>query len=255
MRPQLKNLSTLTLTLLIAFQALSQSSGELPTTLLKTWYAVKVGNPEGGEMSPTSSKEILTFNSDGTLNIKDRDLSIDAKWEYIHDSKTINATINLDGNERVVELAVRNLTDSTLLLVSPQKATAYSILPPDPNAPKPRKAPLVVNSVSTIDVDSWSGLHPFNYKITESKNGEIESHEAIGVFILLHIEGKNILRWNEDGLTTDIEVAKGPEIEDEMLFDLVTEDPEFAGQVVFREDNSIYFNLKKNMSKVEYIKQ
>lgn len=241
--------------LCINFQALAQD-GNAPAKLLKTWYAVKVGEPEGGEMLPTKNKEVFTFNSDGTMNIKaDNGMEVNAKWEYLKESEALKVTLNLQGNEKVVDLAIRDLNDNTLVLVSPQKATEYALSPPDPNADPPRTAPLYVNSDSTIDVANWSGVHPFNFKVTKFSDGSTKSEEAIGVLILLKIDGKNIVRFNENGLTTDINVSAGQEIDGEMHFDLLTTTPEFSGKIVFRTDNSSYLLFEQDKSTVEYIKQ
>ena len=255
MRQRLKILLLTGLSLGIIFQASSQNGGDIQTALSKTWYAVKVGEPEGGEMRPTSRSEIFTFNTDGTMQIQSDGQTVDPQWEYLEDSKIIKSSFVYDGNEIVTELVIRDLNDHTLVLVSPQNAMEYSDSPPDPNAPKPRTAPIVVGSESTIDVDNWSGLHPFNYKITETSQGETESKEAIGVLILLKGNGKNILRLNEDGLNTDIEVGPAEEMDGEMQFELMSDDPEFAGKIIFREDNSMYFYRDEDMSKVEYIKK
>ena len=255
MQKRLKILLLTSLSLGIILQASSQNGGDIQTALSKTWYAVKVGEPEGGEMRPTSRSEIFTFNTDGSMQIQAEGQTVDAQWEYLEDSKIIKASFVYDGNEIVTELNVRNLTDNTLVLVSPQRATEYSDSPPDPNAPKPRTAPLVVGSDSNIDVANWTGVHPFNHKVTKTKEGETESVEAIGVLILLKVDGKDIVRLNEDGLTTDIAVAPGIEEHGEIQFDLISEDPEFAGKIVFREDNSMYFYRDEDGSQVDYIKK
>ncbi|MCL6266517.1 hypothetical protein [Flagellimonas myxillae] len=254
MKLQSRLLLAFSFVLCINFQAFAQD-GNAPAKLLKTWYAVKVGEPEGGEMFPTKNKEILTINADGTMNISDSGFDISANWEYLKESEALKVTPNLQGNEKVVDLTIRDLNDNTLVLVSPQKATEYALSPPDPNAEKPRTAPLYVNSDSTIDVANWSGVHPFNYKVATLSDGGTKSEEAIGVLILLKIDGKNIVRFNENGLTTDINVSAGQEIDGEMHFDLLTTTPEFSGKIVFRTDNSSYLLLEQDKSTVEYMKQ
>ncbi|SHG56156.1 hypothetical protein [Flagellimonas flava] len=255
MHLQLRLLLSFSLVLCINFQTLSQD-GNAPTELIKTWYAVKVGEPEGGEMHPTRNKEIFTFNADGTMNIKaENGMEVNAKWEYLKESEALKVTLNLEGNERIVDLAIRDLNGNKLVLVSAQKATEYALSPPDQDADPPRTAPLFVNSDSTIDVANWSGVHPFDHKVTKFSDGGIKSEEAIGVLILLKGNGKNIVRINEDGLTTDIDVSEGEAIDGEMHFNLLSEDPRFHGKIVFRSDNSNYLFLELDKSTVEYMKQ
>jgi hypothetical protein len=258
MRPPLKLFISSALIVFITIQAFSQNTSNVPESLLKTWYAIKVGEPEGGEMQPTNRKEALTFDSDGTMNIEARnDVNMSAKWEYLQESKTIRVTLSIRGNEQVTDLTIRDLTDTSLVLESLQDVVVkeYALTPPDANAAKPRTAPLYVGSDSNIDFKSWSGVHPFNYKVTETVEGELLSEEAIGVLILLKIDGNNILRLNENGLTADIKTSQGQEINGEIHFNLITQDPELSGKIVFRSDNSSYLKFKKDKSKVEYIKK
>lgn len=257
MKRPLKLFISSVLLLFITFQTFSQNSDNVPKSLFKTWYAIKVGDTEVGEMKPTTRKEALTFISDGTMTIEDRDVKMNAKWEYLKESKTIRVTLNIRGNEQVVELILRDLTDSSLVLISPKdfKVTEYALTPPDMNAAKPKTAPLYVGSDSNIDFKSWSGVHPFNYKVTETVEGELISEEAVGVLILLKINGNNILRLNENGMTTDLKTSQGEEINSEMHFNLITEDPELSGKIVSRSDNSSYLIFEKDKSKVEYMKK
>jgi hypothetical protein len=256
MQLQLKLLLSSTLILFVTFKALSQNYGDVPESLLNTWYAIKVGEPEGGELQPTSKKEALTFNSDGTINIQaGNDVNMNGKWEYLQESEIIRVTLSIEGNERIVDLTIRDLTDKSLVLADPQKATEYALKPPDPNGVKPRTAPLVVGSDSNIDFKSWTGLHPFNYKVTETIQGQILNDEAVGVLILLKVDGNNIVRLNENGITNDIKTSKGKEIDGEMHFDFITQDQELSGKIVFRSDNSSYILYEKDKSKVEYIKK
>ncbi|MEE4259877.1 MAG: hypothetical protein V2I62_08960 [Bacteroidales bacterium] len=258
MRPPLKLFISSALILFITIQAFSQNTSNLPKPLLKTWYAIKVGESEGGEMQPTTRKEALTFDSNGTMKIEaGNDVNMSAKWEYVQESETIRVTLSIRGNEQLIDLIIRDLSDTSLVLESPQdfKVTKYALTPPDLNAAKPRTAPLYVGSDSNIDFKSWSGLHPFNYKVTETAEGELLSEEAIGVLILLKIDGNNILRLNENGLTTDIKTSQGQEIKGEMHFNLITQNPELSGKIVFRSDNTSYILFEKDKSKVEYIKK
>ena len=254
MNLQSRLLLSFSLVLSFNFQALAQD-GNTPTELIKTWYAVKVGNPEGGEMHPTQKKEIISIKADGTMDISDNGFDISAKWEYLKEPEALKVTLNLEGNERIVELVIRDLNENKLILISPQKATEYALSPPGPDADPPRTAPLFVNSDSTIDVANWSGVHPFDYKVTKFSDGGMKSEEAIGVLILLKGNGKNIVRINEDGLTTDIDVSEGEAIDGEMHFNLLSEDPKFHGKIVFRTDNSNYLFLEQDKSTVEYIKR
>ena len=242
--------------LLFSFNLFAQdlTDAEVKEGITKTWYAVTVGEAEGGEMRPTKRKESLTFNADGTLTIKDGEMEIPAKWEYQGDM-VINAKMSFQGIEREAKLVIREMTGDELVIVDPDRsvATGYSTSPPDPNAPKPRTAPLVVNSVSTIEVDKWTGLHPFNKKVITTVDGKQEKVDAIGVIVLVPVNGKKTFRINDDGLTTDLEVSGGSVIAGEKHFGFVTDDPEFAGEVVFREDGSFYVFRDKDQSVVEYI--
>jgi hypothetical protein len=238
----------------VTTDAFSQSAKKIKKDLVNTWYAINVGEPEGGEMRPTKRKEVFIFNSDGTLIIKDGEMEIPGKWEYLGDSK-LKAGISFQGMEREVEISIRELTSDKLVLVDPDRATEYSTTPPDPNAPKPRTAPLVVGSDSNYDVDQWTGLHPFNKKLITSVDGSQEKVDAVGVIVLLMINGEKTLRVNDDGLTTDIVVSGGSEIAGQKHFGFVTDDPELAGEIVFNGNENFYIYRDKDQSTIEYIKE
>lgn len=230
-------------------------SQDISKQLINTWYAVRVGEPEGGEMNPTKRKEVFMFKDDGSLTIKDGDYEIPAKWEYVAAKESIEVTITgLDGKEKIVEVIVREISNDKLVLISPQNATEYSTSPPDINTPKPRTAPLMVNSASNMEPEKWTGLHPFNRKIVKI-DSMTEKTKAIGVLILLYNNGKKIVRINEDGLTTDVEVGDQSMIEGEIQVDLVSEDPAIAGKIIFREDNTPYFLREEDGALIDYIRE
>lgn len=244
--------------LLFSLSALvAQDSEEVKNALSKTWYKYKVGDAEGGEMRPTKKSVVLDISKDGTLTIQEGEMTLDASWEYIKASNDLRVTMYFNGNMEVANLGIQELKDNTLVLLNSKASVLeeYSTSPPDPDAPAPREAPTVVNSVSTINVDAWSGLHPFNIKVITSIDDKVERKEAIGVLVLLNSGGKKILRINEDGLTTDIEVSNATEIASEKHFGLLTEDAQFSGEIVFRPDGSHYLFRDKDQSIIEYIKE
>ena len=241
------------LILLFIPKSFSQDAEEIKSTLANTWYAVKVGEPEGGEMNPTSRKETLTLNADGTMHVKDGNIEMDAKWE-LEGTEKINVTISFDGGEQVMGVTIREVSENKLVLVFPQKSTEYSTSPPDPSI-QPKKAPLYVGSDSNINGVEWSGLHPFNKKIMVSVDGKEEKVDAVGVVILLMIDGKKTLRINDDGVTTDIVVSGGSEIAGSKHYGFVTDDPELAGEIVFNGDGSFYVFRDKDQSSVAYVKE
>ena len=247
------------LILFFTFQVYAQDADKIISQLSTTWYSVRVGEPEGGPMNPTTKPEVLTFNTDGTMSVKQMrdEKPVEGTWEYNPESG-IKVTFDFNGEDFVIDISIREISDTKVVLVFPQKATEYSSTPPDPNAtpePEIKPAPLVVGSVSTINVEEWSGLHPFNIKRTYTADDQVEEAEAIGVLILLYVDGKQIIRLNEDGNTTDIPVSGGSDIAGEKHFGLVTEDPEMAGEIVFRQDNSWYFYRDKDQSAVEYFNE
>ncbi|WNJ17867.1 hypothetical protein [Pontibacter sp. G13] len=240
---------------LMDLQSFAQNPNQVQEALGKTWYAVKVGEPEGGEMRPTRREEVLMFNLDGTMKIKaDGGNEYNGTWEYQPESSTIHAEISFQGMERETELKIRKLTDDQLVLVDPQRATEYSTSPRDPNV-KPKEAPTVVNSVSTIEVENWTGLHPFNQKVMTSADDQRQKVESIGVIVLIRNGNQKVLRINDDGVTTDIPVSEGSEIAGERHFGFVTDDPTMAGEVVFREDGSFYIYRDQDQSVTEYVKE
>ncbi len=255
MTKSIKNLITSALFILIIVPGVAQDGTFVQKNLINTWYKVKVGNADSGEMRTSQNKEVYTFNANGVVTIETNQISFEATWEYLEDSQEIKCVANIQGREEQVIFKLLELTDSKLVLVGRGIATEYGLTPPDPDAQQDRTAPLVVNSDSTINVSEWSGLHPFNTKITTTSNNQKSQQGAIGVLVLLNINGKKIIRINEDGLTTDIPVLEPTKIGGQMHFGLITEDPELAGEVVFREDNSFYFYRDTNQDIVEYFKQ
>ncbi|WP_276388335.1 hypothetical protein [Eudoraea chungangensis] len=235
----------------------AQDTAEIENGLSKTWYKAKVGNAEGGAMVPTKKNAVLDISKDGTLTIKEGEMTLDASWEYIQASRDLRVTMDFNGNMQVADLRIQELKDNKLVLLNSKALVVeeYSTSPPDPDAPAPRDAPTVVNADSNINAEEWSGLHPFNYKVIKTADGKVEKIEAIGVLILLQSGGKHILRINDDGLTTDIEVSKGSDKTSGKHFGFVTNDPEMNGEIVFKPDGSHYIYREKDQSTVEYIKE
>ncbi len=209
-------------------------------------------------MRPSERKEVWTYNADGTLTFKEEKMGLELSgtWEYLPESNSLRAAISFEGNQEVGEFPINTITDESLVLAHPdqQLAIEYKTTPPDPNR-KIRKAPLVVGSESTIEVENWTGLHPFNTKLLISENGNTEVIESIGVIILIRSGEKNIFRVNDDGLTTDIEVSEPEEIDGALHFELITDDPEFAGKAVFNSDQSFYVLRASDQVKIEYVKE
>ena len=251
-------LSFLGLLLLFTTSAYSQDAEQIKKQLANTWYAHNIGQEDGSDMRPSKRKEVWTFNPDGTLIFKDEKVGFEANgtWEYLPESNSLKAAITFQGNEQVGEFGIHSITDETLVLAhrDQQLAIEYKTTPPDPNR-KIREAPLVVNSESTIEVENWTGLHPFNTKLLTAENGNSEVIESIGVIVLIKSNGKNTFRVNDDGLTTDIEVSEPQEIDGALHFDLLTDDPEFAGKAVFNSDQSFYVLRASDQVKIEYVKE
>ena len=88
-----------------------------------------------------------------------------------------------------------------------------------------------------------------------SVDGKEEKVDAVGVVILLMIDGKKTLRINDDGVTTDIVVSGGSEIAGSKHYGFVTDDPELAGEIVFNGDGSFYVFRDKDQSSVAYVKE
>ncbi len=235
----------------------SQDATEVTEALTTTWYAHYIGQPDGTNMNPTERKETWTFNKDGSMHLINgrMNMEFDGTWEYLEETNSIRATLKIEDKEEKAEFPILRISKDSLVLVNPgDYAIQYTTSPPDPKL-KPKTAPLVVNSVSTIEVDEWTGLHPFDHKVIISADNNVEKVASIGVVVLLIIDGKKTLRINDDGLTTDIEVTGGSEIAGQKHFGFVTDDPELAGEVVFDSDGNFYVYRDKDQSTVEYIKE
>ena len=253
---KLKVIASICIIFCAALSGWSQNGVDISKKLVKTWYKVKVGDIHSHEMFPSEKEEVLFILADGVLKVKERNNVIQGKWEYIEDSQKLKSTFDYNGNEYVSEAIVQELSDHKLLITMPDKnlKIEYKDTPPDPKSKKVRKAPFVTNSVSTIDAENWTGLHPFNHKIITSKDGDKARREALGVLVLLKNNGKPFIRINEDGLTTDIEITEGTKKDSEIHYTLITDDSNFAGEVIFREDNSSYFYRKADGALIEYLK-
>ncbi len=257
MRQAIYTLSMITACLLFNHTGFSQDATEVTEALTTTWYAHYIGQPDGTKMNPTERKESWTFNEDGSMHLKNgrMNMEFDGTWEYLDETNSIRAVLKIMDNEEMAEFPILRITKDTLVMVNPGSyAIQYTTSPPDPNI-KAKTAPLVVNSVSTIEVDEWTGLHPFNHKVIISADDSIEKVESVGVVVLLIINGRKTLRLNDDGVTTDIEVSGESVIAGQKHFGFVTDDPELAGEVVFDSEGNFYVYWDKNRSTVEYINE
>jgi len=226
--------------------------------LAQTWYSHNIGKEDGSEMRPSKRKEVWTYNTDGSMIFKELKMGMEFKgtWEYLSASKKLKLTLDINGNEEAGEFPIISISDSSMVLSYPEQqfAVEYKTTPPDPNR-KIREAPFYTNSVSTIDFENWTGLHPFNQKVITSSDGNTTKLASVGVIVLLQSNGKRILRVNDDGLTTDIETGDPAEIDGEIHYQLMTDEVEFAGKLVFRNDKSFYLFNDKDQSTTEYIKE
>lgn len=113
------------------------SASEINENLIKTWYSIKVGNPDGGEMRPTKNPEVVVFSEDGSVKITVQhsmmgEIETLAKWSYDKKSKKLLLVVDVDGNTESVLIGIRQLQANKLVLEFPNKATEYTTSPPEP---------------------------------------------------------------------------------------------------------------------------
>ena len=101
-------------TLIVHSQNLSPK--EVKSKIVKSWTAIEVGTPNQA-MLPKNNKEVMDFNADGTLHMKQESkmmgtMEMVAKWHFDKNIQRLILTIEVEGRKESQELEIIELTDT-----------------------------------------------------------------------------------------------------------------------------------------------
>ncbi len=242
----------------LTISAQNISNADINSKLVNTWYSTKVGKPDAMELVATKNPEVVVFSSDGKLKITQQhrmmgEIVTEATWKYDDKVNKLLLTLNLDGQEEKVEVNIELLNEESMVLVFPNKKTEYTLTKPAAtvSAAESQAANVDVPKYK-IDLDNWSGTYTFNTATLITDDGKVKKYASEGELIFYLQNGKKMIKKIENGEEAVFEVSGGSTIVGERHYGIQTNDPNIAGEFVFREDLSVYYYFDKDNSSIDY---
>ncbi len=250
-------------TLIVHSQNLSPK--EVKSKIVKSWTAIEVGNPNQA-MHPKNSKEVMDFNTDGTLLMKQESkmmgiMEMAAKWHFDKKKQRLIMTIEMEGRKESQELEIKELTDTRLVLISPNKQTVY--MPSDLVVEQEATTEIVTTAVTTgqksssgeaMNPDSWQGSLNYTIVMVGDNDSNVEQ-KASGVISLSILNGVKIITKSENDNTIIWTVTSDMEIAGLIRYSVECSNPEFSGEITFQNGSLLLEMYEPSYSSLHFIRK
>lgn len=263
-----KKLFSITLALFLCLSSLivysqNLSPKEVKSKIVKSWTATEVGTPNQA-MFPKENKEILNFKADGTMQLKQESkmagaMTMVAKWHFDKEIQRLIMTIEVEGRKESQELEIIELTPTRLVLISPDKQTAY--IPSELVVEQEATTVIVANGGATEEMtgsevamnpDSWHGSLKYNTVLVGDDNDVLEQ-KAIGVITLSIENGVKIITKSENGITVIWTVTSDMEMAGLIRYTVECSDPKFSGELTFQNSGMMLEMYEPDYSSLFYL--
>lgn len=241
--------------------AQNRSAADVESLITNTWYSYAVADPENNEMFETNNPERLTLLENGQIQFtimhsKMGKIDYVGEWEYDEAIGVLIFTMDFDGPVERQEVIIRTLNEDELIIEIPDKVTAYSteanekfVEMSEKTTPEMAEQPEKTNG---LNINEWTGTYSFNEATLYTADEKSESYPSKGQIELYMEDGNRMIKLEENGYTDILKVTQGISIEGERHFGVVTDDPYFAGEFVFRDNGTFYYYKDKDQSTVDY---